>query len=62
MKSTMAMENRIEILKADVQQKVGRNIILFQQVEAMLNFLAAYGEFSREPMKKPSSRIFASGC
>ncbi|WP_130412937.1 hypothetical protein [Fluviicoccus keumensis] len=42
----MAMENRIEILKADVQQKVGRNIILFQQVEAMLNFLAAYGEFS----------------
>lgn len=39
------MDKRVEEIKAEVQQKIGRNVILFQQIEAMLNYLAAYGEF-----------------
>lgn len=38
------MEPDIESVRAEVQCKIGRNVVALQQIEAMLNFLAAYGD------------------
>lgn len=38
------MSKDIERLRAEVQCKIGRNVVALQQMEAMLNYLAAYGD------------------
>ncbi len=47
----------MESLRTDVQRKVGRNVVVYQQVEAMINFLAAYGNFPDDEHVLPGSYL-----
>ena len=42
----MEINTELENLKKEIQQKIGRNVILFQQMEHMLKGLAIYGKIS----------------
>lgn len=39
------IEEALDRLHGEIQQKLGAHVVVYQQIEAMLNFLAAYGDF-----------------